>query len=354
VKRVARWIRRRPLLSLAIASVFGFAALNAVAYRHAYRMLHFTDGTGRTPRPEQLSIVERLGVLVGGVEISRPKNEQSPADFKLPSETVRFETADGLQLEGWRIPADDARGPDARGTVLLFHGYSASRDSLLPEAGQFRELGWTTLLVDHRGCGGSDGDYTTIGYREGADVAAALRWARENKLPAPYVLYGQSMGAAAVLRSVAACGAEPDGVILESTFNRMLDTVSNRFAMMGVPAFPAARLLVYWGGVQTGFDAFEHNPEEYARACRVPALMLHGEADLHARLAEGRAVFDNLAGPKEWLPFPNTPHTALQGADPARWRIGVSQFLDGLAAYAASERSSGMPNPGPMSIESPK
>jgi pimeloyl-ACP methyl ester carboxylesterase len=138
------------------------------------------------------------------------------------------------------------------------------------------------------------------------------------------------MGAAASLRAVAASGADPDGLIIESTFNRMLDTVSNRFAMMGVPAFPAARLLVFWGGVQTGFSAFEHNPEEYAKACRVPALSMHGEIDRHARLEEGRAVFDNLAGPKQWLTFPNTPHTALYGAHPDRWRTGVSIFLESL------------------------
>jgi len=323
VGRVLRWIRRRPWSALAIVLVVGFIGLNGLAYRHAHRMLHFTDGSARTARPEQLSFGEKLAVLIGGVEISRPNNDQSPADFDLPSETVRFQAADGVNLEAWRIPADHARG-----TVLLFHGFAASRDSLLAEARQLHQLGWSILLVDHRGCGGSDGRQTTIGYREAEDVAAALRWARSNGSTAPYVLYGQSMGAAAVLRSIAACGAEPDAVILESTFNRMLDTVSNRFAMMGVPAFPTARLLVFWGGVQTGFSGFEHNPEEYARACRVPALMLHGEADRHAKLAEGRAVFENLAGKKEWLPFPDTPHVALFGADPARWRGGVARFLN--------------------------
>ena len=175
------------------------------------------------------------------------------------------------------------------------------------------------------------GSETTIGYREGEDVAAALRWARARGLPGPYVLYGQSMGAAAVLRSVAACGAEPDGLIVESAFNRLLDTVSNRFEVMRVPAFPAARLLVFWGGMQTGFSGFEHNPEEYARACRMPALALHGEADAYAKPAEGRAVFQNLAGRKEWIAFPAAPHVALYGVDARRWRAAVAGFLDSVA-----------------------
>jgi uncharacterized protein len=323
--RVFRWIRRRPWSTLAIVAVSGFTALNIVAYRHAYRLLHYTDGTTRTPRPEQLSFGAKLAVLVWGVEVPKPANTQSPDDFNLPSETVRFQAADGVNLEAWLIPAAEARG-----TVLLFPGFAAPRAALLAEADALHALGWSTMLVDYRGCGGSDGNETTIGYREAEDVAAALRWARGRQLPRPFVLYGQSMGGAAVLRSVAACGAEPDGVILESTFNRMLDTVSNRFAIMGLPSFPAASLLVFWGGVQTGFSGFEHNPQEYAQACRAPALAMHGEADRHAKPEEGRAVFDNLSGPKEWLPFSDTPHVSLHGADPERWGTGMANFLDSL------------------------
>jgi uncharacterized protein len=324
--RVTRWIRRRPWSTLSVVVVAGFAALNFAAYRHAYRMLHYVNGGGaRTATPQALSAGEKLAVLVLGVEVPRPANTQSPSDFQLASETVRFAAADGVNLEAWLIPAAGAKG-----TVLLFPGYPAARAALLPEAVAFHELGWSTLLVDFRGCGGSDGSETTIGYREGEDVAAALRWARARGLPGPHILYGQSMGSAAVLRSVAACAADPDGLIIESAFNRLLDTVSNRFEIMRVPAFPAARLLVFWGGVQTGFSGFEHNPEEYARACRMPALALHGAADAYAKPAEGRAVFDNLAGRKEWIAFPDAPHVALHGVDARRWRDGVARFLNSI------------------------
>jgi len=324
--RVTSWIRRRPVRTAMLVLVVGFAGLNFAAYRHAYRMLHYTDGGDRTPTPQALSTAERMLVLVWGVEVPRPANSRSPADFGLSSETVRFAAADGVNLEAWLIPAEARQG-----TVLVFPGYPAPRTALLPEARALHELGWSTLVVDFRGCGGSDGSETTIGYREGEDVAAALRWARARGLPGPYVLYGQSMGAAAVLRSVAACGAEPDGLIVESAFNRLLDTVSNRFEVMRVPAFPAARLLVFWGGMQTGFSGFEHNPEEYARACRMPALALHGEADAYAKPAEGRAVFQNLAGRKEWIAFPAAPHVALYGVDARRWRAAVAGFLDSVA-----------------------
>src|SRR5262249_17867612 len=154
----------------------------------------------------------------------------------------------------------------------------------------FHDLGFTALPIDFRGSGGSDGNTTTLGYQEARDVAAAVRYAQSRGLPAPLILYGQSMGAAAVFRSIPALGVEPDGVILESVFARMLGTVRNRFDLMGAPSFPAAELLVFWGGAQAGFSGFEHNPEEYATACTCPALVLHGAHDRRARLEEGEAV----------------------------------------------------------------
>ena len=58
------------------------------------------------------------------------------------------------------------------------------------------------------------------------------------------------MGAASVLRSVHSCGVQPDAIIAESVFDRMLTTVRHRFELMGVPSFPCAELLVFWGGRQ--------------------------------------------------------------------------------------------------------
>src|SRR3712207_7040402 len=53
--------------------------------------------------------------------------------------------------------------------------------------------------MDMSGHGGSAGNVTTIGYHEAADVAAAYQYAQT--LDDRVVLYGVSMGAAAILRA---------------------------------------------------------------------------------------------------------------------------------------------------------
>jgi alpha-beta hydrolase superfamily lysophospholipase len=63
---------------------------------------------------------------------------------------------------------------------------------------------------------------------------------------------------------------------------------------MGLPTFPAAQLLVFWGGVQQGFNGFRHNPAEYARSVKCPVLMMHGEHDSRVTVEQARNIFDNL------------------------------------------------------------
>lgn len=317
-------LRRHPWRTALVALLVGIAVVNVLAYRYARSMLVYADAGDKTPPPQSLSTWEKVRVLTTGVTVPRPALTRTPAEFGLTAETVRFIADDGVTLEGWLVAP-----PAAKGTVLLFHGYAASRSSRLPEAKALVGLGFAALLVDFRGSGGSDGTATTIGHDEARDVAAALRFARERKLPGPVVLDGVSMGGAAVLRAVAVHGADPEGVILESAFGRMLGTVRNRFALMGLPSFPAAELMVFWGGRQAGFNAFAHNPEEYARACRCPALLLHGSADRNARPEEAQAILDSLAGPKGLVVFEGVGHTSLYAANPELWTASVVRFVAG-------------------------
>src|SRR5205823_6308378 len=212
--------------------------------------------------------------------------DSTPAAAGLPFTTHTIPVADGT-LEAWHVPAESARG-----LVLLVHGRGASKDCLLREAAAFRAFGLDGLLVDCRGSGGSSGSECTIGVREGEDVAVAVAFARQRWPGRRLGLYGQSMGSAAILRAAAHHAVAADAVILECPFDRLLTTVEHRFGAMGVPAFPLARLLVFWGGVQNGFDAFAHDPVAYAASVKCPALLMHGAHDVRVRPEEAEAVYD--------------------------------------------------------------
>jgi len=187
--------------------------------------------------------------------------------------------------------------------------------------------GYDTLLVDFRGAGGSSGSDTTLGVREAEDVAHSVAYAERTWPGRHIILYGVSMGAAAVLRAIAIEDVKPNAVILESPFDSLLGAVGNRFHAMGLPAFPSAELLVFWGSVQQEFDGFTHNPVEYARSVECPALLLHGELDPRVTVEQNALIFERLAGQKQLVSFPGAGHESLIVDAPEAWKQHVADFL---------------------------
>lgn len=325
-------MKRRALLRrLAAVAAAGCLALNVLAYRHARAMTRFSEGGPRTPRPEALGTSEKLGVLLSGVRLPRSRNNRTPAALGLAFEPRSARTSDGLELEAWYLPRREPRG-----TVLSFHGYADRKASLLEAARAFHELGWAGLLVDFRGSGGSQGERTSIGFHEAEDVVAALSLARAEGLPAPHVLFGVSMGAAAALRAVGALGARPQALVLQYPFATLSSAVAHRFRSLGAPE-PLAPLLVFWGGLQQGFNGFRHAPVDYARGVTVPTLLMQGDRDDRVSLAEARAIHAALAGPKQLEVFEGVGHVSLVAARPEQWTRVVSAFLAALAAPPAAE-----------------
>jgi alpha-beta hydrolase superfamily lysophospholipase len=284
-------------------------SLNAVASLGAYSLTHF-----RTP---------------GQLGLGQPKlvSTKLPSDIGLSYTTQRIPVQPEEWLEAWYIPTQNAT---AKGTVLLFPGNGGSKArQLLAPAQVFHNLGYDTLLIDFRGVGGSSGSTTTLGMREAEDVAIAANYA-QNNFDSPVVLYGVSMGSAAILRAVAAEGVQPDAIILELPFSTMLNAVRSRLREARAPTFPLAELAVFWGSVQHGFNGFAHNPVVYAKQVTVPTLILQGELDKWTTSKEIDRLFGNLGGEKRLAIFPNVGHNLLVTVDRELWQQENSQFLDKL------------------------
>lgn len=314
--------RKRGIMRAATVVAAGFVVLNVFAYNHAHAMLHFGSAGSRTNKPEALTLGQKMKVLLVGVNAPRPHSDRSPADLSEQCRRLTIPSSDGVTLGAWYVDCG-AQTP----LVILFHGYAAEKSCLLQEARTFLELGMSVLLVDFRGSGDSSESHTTIGVREADDVATVMHYARNTMPHSRRVLYGQSMGAVAILRAVCRNGAKPDAVIVEAVFDTMLNTVRHRFNAMGIPYFPCAELLVFWGGFQTGFNGFSHNPVVYAQSLACPALFMHGDDDPRARVEEGRRVFAKVPGPKRFKVFPSVGHEAYASRFPAEWKATVEEFM---------------------------
>jgi alpha-beta hydrolase superfamily lysophospholipase len=311
--RIGRW----GLLVALVLLVGG----NIIAWQQAWTMTHYVTGETRTPAIERLSGLEKVWTVLAGVRVPRPENTHTPADVGLAYQTAIIPADSGETLEAWVVEATPSRG-----VILLFPGYATPKESLLGAATAFHGWGYTAVLVDFRGVGGSSRSDTTLGVREGADVALAAHWAAVRWRGRPWVLYGFSMGSAAVLEAVAHHGVQPAALILESPFDRLLDATRTRFHAMGLPGTPGAELLLFWGSVQGGSNAFALAPADDAASVQHPTLVLHGGADPRVSQAQAQAVYERLSGPRTWSEIPGAGHDVL-GTAPDAWQAAVRAFL---------------------------
>lgn len=295
-----------------------FVIMNTIAFFHAYKFTHFDEAGGtRIKDARQLSFTQKLGLVLFGVDNPRPQNKTIPKDR---FETIKLKS--NKEIECWLIKAEEAKG-----TVVLFHGYGGEKSSMLDKAGVFRSLGYSTLLVDFMGAGGSEGNQTTIGFKEAEEVKTCVDFL-QGRGAHNIILFGTSLGAAAIMKAIADYQLPISAIIIECPFGTLLQTVKNRFATMNVPTFPLANLLVFWGGVQNGFNAFSHNPADYANEIECPTLLFYGAKDVKVSVKETKDIFTNLPGPKKLVTYPQAGHENFLTKYKDSWTAEVSGFLE--------------------------
>jgi alpha-beta hydrolase superfamily lysophospholipase len=291
--------------------------MNVVAIFHAYKFTHFSNNKiEKTKEAVKLSPAQKVVAMTFGVNNPRPENNRFPSQqYKV----IRLES--NRAIECWSIKADSSKG-----TVILFHGFSGEKGSMLDKSDAFLSLGYNTLLVDFMGSGGSEGNQTTIGFKEAEQVNSCFDYVSANGEKNIY-LFGTSMGAVAIMKAISDHQLKPAGIIIECPFGSMYKTVCARFRTMKVPTFPMASLLVFWGGLQNGFWAFEHNPTEYAKAIHCPTLLMYGEQDEKVSMQEISEIFANFRGKKYLQLYPMAGHENYLTKYKAEWTKDVKAFM---------------------------
>ncbi|MBL8995132.1 MAG: alpha/beta fold hydrolase [Spirochaetia bacterium] len=318
---------KRILIIAAATLAALFVMANVVLWNQARASLRFSGTAPKSGKLENLTLGNKLMILFSGPNNPKPEGSKTPGDFGLKYETQTISETNGIRLASWYCPAEKT---DV--LVLMFHGYAMEKSSLLREAQTFHSLGLPVAMIDFRGSGDSSESYTTIGYFEAEDVREAFRFYRKKFPFAKIVLFGQSMGAASILRAVSALEVKPDLIVLEAVFDAMLGTIKNRFRILGLPSFPFAQLLVFWGGKQFGFNAFENNPVDYAQKVSCPALLFHGDHDNRALLADSKRVLAAIPGERKKLViFAGVAHESYVVHDRDLW---VSAVRDALKAIS--------------------
>ena len=282
--------------------------LNILGYTGAYQLTHHRDSDEF------------------GLGLPRSRIYRLPTELGLKYTESQITINDNEWLSTWLIKAKNPQG-----TVILFHGKGRSKASLLTNAQIFNNLNYDTLLVDFRGSGDSSGNTSTIGFQEGEDVALAVQYIQQLNPEQPIILYGVSMGSAAILKAIARDQVQPDGIILELPFARLVDAVKNRLKTYDLPSIIFGELIVFWGGIQHKFNGFSHNPIDYAKAVNCPTLIFSGDRDPLVTVEEVQQIQNNVNSQNKLVVFPNAGHQLLVSIDRQLWQKNVTTFLKSIS-----------------------
>jgi fermentation-respiration switch protein FrsA (DUF1100 family) len=250
-------------------------------------------------------------------------------------EKVAVPTADGLQLNGWVVPAfpPPRNGQAQRLAVIYFPGNAGHRAHRGLDLDQLSRMGVDAYLVDYRGYADNPGKPTETNFA--ADAQAIWKFVTGTRqVPASHVvLLGESLGGGVATRlasELSAAGTPPGGLILRSTFSSLVD----------VAAFHYSWLPVRW-------VLLDRYPSiERIKEVTCPILVLHGTVDTIIPFDFAKRLFaaapDTSANliPKKFVALPGADHNdiAIKAREP--YRAAVREFLDRIQAQASVAETS--------------
>jgi pimeloyl-ACP methyl ester carboxylesterase len=232
-----------------------------------------------------------------------PFRETVPEDIS--PEEVYFPSRDGLRLHGLYLVGR----PGSPG-LLLCHGYYRSLAEPFPLGCELNRLGYHVLLIDFRGCGLSGGRFTTVGYREAADVLGAVDYLRQRLGQGPLGVLGISMGAVAALRAAPDCSAIAAVVAdsayadLEATIRHKMEEILRLSFLVGL-GWAAIRIGERLSG---GNVAAVRAVDAAARLNPRPLLLIYGERDDYLPPDNAQRLFEAAGEPKELWVAPGSGH----------------------------------------------
>lgn len=246
----------------------------------------------------------------------------TPDRLNLDYEDVYLDTADGVTLHGWWLPAK-TEAP-AKGTLYYLHGNAQNVSAHIFNVAWLPEQGYNVFTIDYRGYGQSTGAPDIEGTLH--DVETGLRWLaqRHGDSDQPLFLLGQSLGGAlgiALASEWVQRDEQPtlNGVILDGTFS-------------GFRLIAREKLGAFWLTWPLQIPLSLTIPDDYegldqiAAISPVPVLIIHSARDGIIPFHHGMRLYEAAEQPKDFLRT-DTPHGATFIL-PA-YREAVLKFMNG-------------------------
>ncbi len=236
----------------------------------------------------------------------------------VPHETLTLTVCDGVTLAATYL---DNR---ADKTVVLVHGYRATRRSRLPDAMFYFERGYNVLAVDNRAHGESGGRYIGWGYLDSRDILEWVDLLCEKFGAEKIVLDGVSMGGATVL-----CTAfwprrdAVQAIVADCSYTSLYDEFCCRMRL-GWAVWPFFKGFVR---LFAGYSVGRAAPIRAVQAGDVPTLFVHGDADRFVPYAMAGRLYAAAICDKRLLTTEGVGHALSRSLARDEYRQAIAELL---------------------------
>lgn len=246
-----------------------------------------------------------------------------------PHEEVWITSSDGLKLHGTYFP-----GEEGTKAVICFHGYtSKGMSDYIGLSDYYLKRGYRMLLVDERAHGESEGTYIGFGCKDRIDALGWIRWMIQKAgKDVQILLHGTSMGGATVLMSTGLeLPVQVRGVVSDCAFTSPKYVFTHVLkSMYHLPAFPMIQIADKINQKKAGYGLDECNAAREVRKAKIPALLIHGDADTFVPCSMCEEIYQNYAAPKTKLIIKGAAHAESYYKDMEAYEEALNTFTGGI------------------------
>ncbi len=255
-------------------------------------------------------------------------SSQTPGQFSLTVKPYLIQSTDGLKIAAWYIPVDNAKA-----VLILIHGYAnttGGKNALLGQAKFLHDGGYSTVLLDLRSFGESEGEKIALGTKEWQEVAAVYDFAKslpENgQIKVGFL--GESMGAAIAIITAGKLN-KGDFIIAQVPFSDYQTLWREQLTKKGYPKYSMPILLPFLNLaaiLDLGADYQSYSPDKLISKIAAPILIISAQNDDWVGSQAGKKLFDLANSPKEFWQAESS-HEVFKD-QPDELKTKVLEFLD--------------------------
>ncbi|WP_018659311.1 alpha/beta hydrolase [Allofustis seminis] len=314
---------KKKLIKIVVSALLLCALLTFFVGNYFVNYALLRDAKGGTREVEDEWVVTDHNQQV--VQQNKQKQKEASEKFleETKAESVEISSDDHLKLKGHLAKNDGDT------LILIAHGYQTSEKESLPLAKAFYDMGYSTLTIDMRAHGNSEGKFIGMGYFEKYDILNWINFINEHLPNQKIFLHGTSMGGGSVLLAgTLDLPSNVKGIIddcgYSSAYEMFQLELKKRF---NLPSFPVLDMANIMAQIRANYNLKDTDVLKNIDKIKSPVLIIHGDKDNYVPVEMAQRLYDKLPGEKDLLIVEEADHADSKYLDPETYYEKIQEFI---------------------------